>query len=164
MVGVSGDGDEILDVVGQRRPSGRRRALRSARLAARRRVIDERRPTTAATSRGLSVSEATERRWTRSSLACWRLKARTERPVRPLSAAALPMEVATLGGRGTWAGIRGGITVGPEVPSMLGEKRGLEGDGEGTEAGSAVDAEMSAAEAGTDGEGAFPSSDFIVRG
>ena len=72
------------------------------------------------------------------------------------------MEVATLGVRGTWAGVRGGITVGPEFPSALGEKRGSEGDGEGTLAGSAVDAEISAAEAGTDCGGAFLSFDFIV--
>ena len=116
------------------------------------------------TSGELSVSEAMERRCTKSSLACWRLEARTERPVRPLSAAALLMEAATLGGWGTWADVRGGITVGPEVPSTLGKRRGSEGDGEGTVAGSAVDAEMSAAESGTDGGGACPSSDFIVRG
>ena len=105
-----------------------------------------------------------ERRWTKSSLACWCLKARTERLVHPLSAAALPMEVATLGGRGTWASVRGGTTVGPEVPSTSDEGRGSEGDGEGTVAGSVIDAEMSAVETGTDGGGAFPSSDFIVRG
>ena len=50
------------------------------------------------------------------------------------------------------------------VPSALGEKRGLEGDGEGTIAGSGVDADMSAAEVGTDSGAAFPFSDFIVRG
>ena len=122
----SGDGAKL---------SGRRRASRSARLAARSQVINERRSTTASTSGGLSVSEATERRWTRSSLACWRLKARTERPVRPLSAATLPMEVATLGGRKAWAGVRGGITVSPDDPLTLGERRGSEGDEEGTVAG-----------------------------
>ena len=37
-----------------------------------------------------------------------------------------------------------------------------EGDLGGTVAGSAVDAEMSVAKAGTDDVGAFPSSDFIV--
>ena len=66
------------------KPSGRTRASSSARLAARSREIDERRPMTALTSGGLSVSEAIERRWKRSSLACWRPKARTERPVRLL--------------------------------------------------------------------------------
>ena len=99
------------------------------------------------------VSDAMDKRWTRSSLACWRLEARTERPVRPLSASALPMDLETLSGRGTWAGVKGGITVGPEVPLMLGKRRGSEGDGEGTVAGSAVDAEISAAEDGTDGGG-----------
>ena len=74
------------------------------------------------------------------------------------------MEMATLGVRGGWAGVRGGITVGPEVPSTLGERRGSEGDREGTMAGLAVDADISANEAGTDGGGALPSSDFIVRG
>ena len=84
--------------------------------------------------------------------------------MRPLSAAALLMEAATLGGRGTWADVRGGITVGPEVPSTLGKRRGSEGDGEDTMAGSAVDADISAAEDGTDGEGAFLYSGFIVQG
>ena len=84
--------------------------------------------------------------------------------MRPLSAAAIPMEVATVGGWGTWDGVRGDITIGPEVPSTLGERRGSVGDGEGTVAGSTVDAEMSATKTGTDGGGAFPSSDFIVRG
>ena len=74
------------------------------------------------------------------------------------------MEVATLGGRGTWAGVSGGITVGPEVPSTLGGRMGSESDEEGTVVGSAVDVEMSAAEAGTDGGGAFHSSGFTVRG
>ena len=84
--------------------------------------------------------------------------------MRPLSAAVLPIEVVTLGGRGAWAGVRGGITVGPEVPSTLGGRRGSESDGEDTVAGSAVDAEISAAEAGTDGRGVFSYAGFIVRG
>ena len=71
------------------------------------------------------------------------------------------MEVATLGVRGTWAGVRGGITVVPKVPLKLGRRRGLDGDGEGTVSGSAVDADMSANEAGIDRGGAFPSSGFI---
>ena len=49
------------------------------------------------------MREAMDRRCVRSSLACWRLEARAERPQRPLSAATLPSEVPTLGGRGTWA-------------------------------------------------------------
>ena len=110
------------------KPSGRRRSSRSARLAARSREIDARRPMMALTSGGLSVSEATERRWKRSSLACWRPKTRTERPLRLLRVAALPLDVVTLGGRGSWAGVRGGITVGPEGPSTLGGRRGSEGD------------------------------------
>ena len=47
---------------------------------------------------------------------------------------------------------------------MLGERRGLEGGGEVTVAGSEVDAEMSAVEVGTDGGGAFLSLNFIVKG
>ena len=39
-----------------------------------------------------------------------------------------------------------------------------EGDQGGTVAGSAVDAEISAAKAGTDNGGAFLSSDFFVQG
>ena len=135
-----------------------------ARLATRSWGINERRPTTYSTSGGLSVSEVTERRWTRSSLACWRLDARTERPVHPLSEAALPLEAVTLGGRGGWSGVREGITVGPKVPSTLGGRRVSEGDGEVTVARSEVDADMSTSEAGTDGGGAFSSSGFIVQG
>ena len=70
-------------------PYGRRRDPRLARLAAWSRVINKRWPTVALTSRRLSVNEATERRWMRLYLDCWRLKAQTERQVRPLSAAAL---------------------------------------------------------------------------
>ena len=99
----------------------------------------------------------------RSSLACCRLEARTERPVCPLIEAAFLLEVATLGRRGTWYSVILGITIGPEVPSTLGERRGLKVDVEGTVAGSAVDAEMSTAKARMDGGGAFLSSDFIVR-
>ena len=72
------------------------------------------------------------------------------------------MEVATLGGRGTRDGVRGVINIIPEVPSTLGKIRVLEGDGEGTVAGLAVDTEMYAAEAGTDSGGALPPSGFIV--
>ena len=112
---------------------------------------------------GLSVSKAMERKWTRFYLARWRLKARTERPMRPLSAAALLMEVATLGGRGTWAGVRRGITIVHELPLMLGDRRGSEGGGEVTVSVSEVDAEMSVVDAGTDGGGEFLSSDYIVQ-
>ena len=112
-------------------------------------MINEKHSTMALTSRGLSVSEVTKTRLKNSSLACWCLKAQKERMLLLLSMLTLPIEVATLGGRGGWAGVRGGITVGPEVPLTLRERRGSEGDGEGTVAGSAVDADMSTAEAGT---------------
>ena len=79
----------------------------------------------ASTSIGLLVSKATERMWTRSSLASWRLKARTERPVLLLIPAALPVDLEKLGGRGYWAGVRGGITICPHVTSILGGRRGL---------------------------------------
>ena len=132
-------------------------ASSSKRLDVRIREINERQPTAALTSRGLLVSEATERRWTRLSLDFCCLEARTERPARPLSVAALLKEVATLGGRGTWGGVRGGITAGTEVTSTLDGRRVSEGDGEGdgedTVAGLTVDAEMSATEDGTDGGG-----------
>ena len=72
-------------------PPGRIKTLRLAHLSARSQVINERRPTMASMSVGLLVSEAAERRWVRSSLACWRLEAQIERPVHPLSVAALPM-------------------------------------------------------------------------
>ena len=101
-------------------PSGMRRASGLERYARWSRVIEERRPMTASTSGGMSVREATERRWMISSLACWRLKAQTERPVRLLSTATLPPEVLTLGGRGAWAGVRGCSIIGPEVPSSPG--------------------------------------------
>ena len=77
------------------------------------------------------MREATERRWTRSSLVCWRLEAQTESPVCPLSAAVLPQELVTLGGRGAWAGFRGCSTIVPEVPLVPVERRDLVGDGEG---------------------------------
>ena len=76
----------------------------------------------------------------------------------------LLMKVATLGGRGIWAGVRRGITAGPKVPLTLCKRRGLEGDREGTVAGLEVDADIYATEARTKGGGAFPSSYFIVRG
>ena len=65
--------------------------------------------------------------------------------------AALPMEVEIIGGRGTWAGVRGGITIVPKVSLVLGERRGSEVDGEVTVDGSVVDAEMSAVKAGMEG-------------
>ena len=144
---LSGDGAE---------PSGRRRDSSSAHFAACRREMVERRITTASTSGGLSVREAMDRRCVRSSLACWRREAWAEHLERPLSAATLPSEAPTLGGRGAWAGVGGPITVGSKVAGTLAWSRTWGGDGGGTVAGSAVDAEMYAAEAGTDVGGAFP--------
>ena len=60
-------------------------------------------------------------------------------------------------------GVRGGITLGPEVLLMLGGKRGSEGDVEGTVAGSTVDAQMSDAKDGMDSGGELPYLEFIVR-
>ena len=136
-------------------PSGRNRSSRSTHLAAWSWVINERRPTMDLMSGGLLVSETMERRWTRASLSFWRLEAQIESPVRLLRAATLPTEVAKLGDRGTWAGVIGGITVGPKVASTLDTIRVLEGDGEGTVAMLVVHAEMSAAKDGTDIQGAF---------
>ena len=82
--------------------------------------------------------------------------------------AALPPEVVTLGGRGTWDGVRGCSTIGPEVHSEPVERRDSvvdgEGDRGGTVDGSVVDAEMSVTKAGTDDGGELLSSEFIVRG
>ena len=72
----SGDGAEL---------SGRRRASRLAHFFAQSLVIEEIQPTAALASGGMSVREATERIWTKSSLASCRLKARIDMPVRPLS-------------------------------------------------------------------------------
>ena len=114
------------------------------------------------------MGEAKERRWKRSSLACWRLDACTERPVSPLSAAALQSEVVMLVGRMNWAEFIGCRNIVPKVPLVPGFRRDSVVDGEGgqcvTVAGSTVYADISAAEASTDDGGAFPSSDFIVRG
>ena len=107
-----------------------RRASNTARLATRRREIDERRPKMASARGGMSVREAKERRWTKFYLDCWCLEAQMYRPVRLLSAAALPLEVVTFGGRGTWYAVREVITVSPEFPSTLGGRRSSEGDGE----------------------------------
>ena len=132
--------------------SGERRASRSARYARQIRVIKERRTMTTSTSGGLTVREATERRWARLSMACWFLEARTERPVRLLRTEILLPEVVTLGGRGTWAGARRYNTIGPKAPSVPGDRRDSVGDVEGDQGGnmavSKVDAEMSAAKAG----------------
>ena len=70
--------------------------MRSVRLAAWSQDIDERRTTTALKNGGMSVREAMERMWNRLSLSCWRLEAWTERLVRPLSVAELPLEVVTV--------------------------------------------------------------------
>ena len=78
--------------------------------------------------------------------------------------ATLPSEVPTLGGRGDWAGVGAPITVDSEVAGTMAWGRTLVGDGGGTVAGSAVDAEISAARAGMDVGGAFPSSYVIIRG
>ena len=68
----------------------------------------------------------------------------------------------------TWDGVIGCSTIVPKVPLVLGGRSGsvggVEGDQGGTVAGSAVDADISAAEARTDDGGACLSSDFIVRG
>ena len=115
-VGVLGDGDEILDVVGQRHRAVWEEeglefgALGHAELGDQREAADD------GLNKRRDVSErgdGEDVEW--SYLDCWRLEARTERPVRPLSAAALPMEAATLGGRGYWDGIIWGITVDPKV-------------------------------------------------
>ena len=71
-------------------PSGRRRDSISARFAAHSREMVERRIEMALTSGGISVRGAMDRRYVRSSLACWRREARAERPERPLSADTLP--------------------------------------------------------------------------
>ena len=133
------------------KPSMRSRYFRSARLAVRSRVIDERRLEMASTNEGLSASEATERRRTRLYVACWRIKTHIERLVHPISTASFPLDLATLGDRGTWAKVRGGITIVPKVSLVLGERRGSEVDGEVTVDGSVVDAEMSAVKAGMEG-------------
>ena len=131
-------------------------------------MIEDIRLTTALMSARLPVREATERRWTRSSLAYCCLEERTERPVRPLSAAALLSEVVALRGRGVWSGVRGCSTIGPKVPSAPVDIRDsvgdVEGDLGGTVAGLAVDAEMYAAESGTDDGGVFLSLELIVLG
>ena len=138
-----------------------RRDSRFALFATRSRVIEYIWPTTASTSGRILMREATESRWTKSSLACWRLKVRTERQVIPFSA-------FTLGGRMTWAGVIGCSTIVHKVSLVLGGRRESVGDGEGdksgTVAGSALAAEISAAEAGTDNGGELPYSDFTVRG
>ena len=112
------------------------------------------------------MREATKRRWTRSSLDCWCLEARTEIPVRPLSVEALLPELVTIGGRGTWSGVRGCSTIGPEVPLAPGDRKESVGYGEGDRGGTvdrlAVDAEMSVVKAGTNDGGSFLSLYFIV--
>ena len=114
------------------------------------------------------MGESMERRCTRSYLAYWRLDAWTERPVRSLSAEALPTEVVMLVGRMTWSGVIGCRTIVPTVHLVIGVRRDSVDDGEGDQGGtvdgSAVYVEIAAAESGTGDGGAFLSSDFIVRG
>ena len=62
-----------------------------------------------------------------------------ERPERPLSAAKLPLEVWTLGGRGAWAGVGGLISVGSEVSGTLSLSSNWCGDSGCTVSGSYVD-------------------------
>ena len=61
----------------------------------------------------------------RSSLACLRREAQAERSERPLSAAMFPLEVPTLGGRGTWYGVRGPIIIVSELVGSLAWSRTL---------------------------------------
>ena len=58
-----------------------------------------------------------------------------ERPVRPLSAAALPPEVVMLVGRMKWAGVIGCKTIVPKVPLVIGVRRDSVDDGEGDQGG-----------------------------
>ena len=116
----SGDGNKT---------SGRRRSSRLVRFAAWGLVIKERWLKTASGIGGLSEREATERRRKRSSLDCWLFKALAERPMYPLSAAALPPDMVTIGGRGGWEEVRGCSTIGPEVPLAPGYRRDSVGDG-----------------------------------
>ena len=55
-----------------------------------------------------------------------------ECPEHPLSAATLPWEVPTLGGKGTWSGVGGKITFGSEVSGTLAWIRTWGVDGGGT--------------------------------
>ena len=143
-----------------------RTASRLALFAAQIQVIEYIRPTTASTSGRILVREATERRWTELSLACWRLKVRTERQVRPLSATVLPPEVVILGDRMTCTGVIGCSIIILKVPLVLGRRRNSVGDEEGDKGGtmarSALNADIFAVEAGTDNGGSILSSNIIV--
>ena len=86
------------------------------------REVVERRITTALTSGGLPVREYMDRRCVRLSLACWLREAQAERP---LSVAVFPLEVLTLGGRGTWSGVRGSIIIISELVGTLDWSRTL---------------------------------------
>ena len=110
----SGDGAE---------PSGRWRVSSSARFAARSREMVVSRPTTALTSGGLSERDATDSRCVRSSEACWRREARAECPERPPSVATILPEHPSLGGRGTWAGVRCTVTAGSVFAGTMGWSR-----------------------------------------
>ena len=105
-----------------------------------------------------------DRMYVRWSLSCWRRKSRAENPKRPLSADTIPSEVLALGGRGTWYRVVGNISVSSKVAGTLAWSSTWGGDVGGTVSGSADNAEMSAAESGTDVRGEFPSLDVIIRG
>ena len=99
--------------------SGRRRDSSPAHFAALIQEMLDRRLTTTSTSRCLYVKEAMYRRCVRSSLDCWCHKERVGRPEHPLSADTHPSEVLMLGGRWTWAGVGGAITVSSKVDGTL---------------------------------------------
>ena len=69
-----------------------------------------------------------------------------------------------LGDSGAWYGLGGPITIVSMVSGALDWARTWVDDGGGTVAGSAVDVEMSADEAGTDVGGSFSSSYVIIQG
>ena len=100
----------------------------------------------------------------RLSLAFWRPEAWSEHPERLLSAATLPPEAPDLVGGGAWSVVGGPITVVSEVSGTMDWSRTFGGDGGVAISGSAVNAEISAAKAGTDVGGSFLSSDVIIQG
>ena len=146
------------------KPSGRRRDSGLARFAARIQELVERWIMTALMIGELSVREVMDRRCVSFSLAFCHCESQSECPEHPLSAAMLPSEVLALGGRGNWDGVGGSITVFYEVAGTLAWGSTWGGDGGGTVAGSAVDAEMSTAEVRMDVGGELPPSDVIIQG